>query len=433
MQHVVFSPGMFGFGQLASFNYFTHLEHALARRFADAGIEVATHVVDVLPTASVRRRAAALAELVAVAATGDDAIHLVGHSTGGLDARLVASPAARLGIPAERLAWLPRLRSITTMNTPHRGTPLARFFTTASGQRALYALSAFTMVGLSIGARPLALASSLLGIVGKSHRALGVRVAVLDRSMDSLLRVVDDARSPTVKAYLAAIKDDQGSMLQLSPEAMDLFVAGFGDRPGVRYQSTVSMAPRPSPRSWMQTLGHPWRSASLALFAALHGITAFEDDTYPCAELRAGHPFAGEAAEARLLAALGRSPDLNDNDGVVPIRSQLWGNLVWAGLGDHLDVLGHYLDREGTRPAAAGRRAPAPPVNAAAHAPKVASADSGPGGDRGSIASVTSEPRPDVGQADPVPHRDWLTSGSEFTRARFDGLVDAIAAGMLGA
>jgi oxygen-independent coproporphyrinogen-3 oxidase len=35
-QHVYFSPGMFGFGRLGSYNYFAHVERELATRFGDA-------------------------------------------------------------------------------------------------------------------------------------------------------------------------------------------------------------------------------------------------------------------------------------------------------------------------------------------------------------------------------------------------------------
>jgi hypothetical protein len=68
------------------------------------------------------------------------------------------------------------------------------------------------------------------------------------------------------------------------------------------------------------------------------------------------------------------------------IRSQLWGTLVWAGLGDHLDVLGHHRD------------------------------DRDP-------STVPPERR----------HRDWLTSGSDFSHAAFAELMDAIVTGMLNA
>jgi hypothetical protein len=85
--------------------------------------------------------------------------------------------------------------------------------------------------------------------------------------------------------------------------------------------------------------------------------------------------------EALLARALGRTPALGDNDGIVPLRSQLWGRVVWAGVADHLDVLGHYTGTPGADPA----------------------------------------------------HRDWLVSGSGFSDRQFAALCDAIASGMLAA
>jgi len=367
---------MFGFTRLASYDYFSHVIRELTARFDAAGLEIETHVSDVLPTASVRRRAGRLGEQIARSSSGNGSIHLLGHSTGGLDARLVASPAAQL--PSAE-PWLPRLRSVTTMNTPHYGTPLASFFATAKGQKILYALSAFTVMGLSLGARPLAVASVLVGIIGRSDRALGLTLPMLDRSVESLIGLVDDVRSADVRTYLRGIKEDQGAMLQLSPEAMDLMAAGFEDRPGVRYQSTASMSPAPSLGQWLRMIGHPWQAVSLALFTALHEITANIDSHYPCSE---------EAHEAEVAAvltsALGEPPAVGGNDGCVPIRSQVWGELVWAGLGDHLDVLGHYRDE-------------------------------------------TPEDRVELR------HHDWLTSGSRFNDASFAALMDRVAAGMIGA
>ncbi len=379
---------MFGFTQLASYDYFGHVSRALDARFRGAGQELVQHVSGVLPTASVRRRAAKLADLVSETCSEDGAIHLLGHSTGGLDARLVASPGETF-LREDSEKWLPRLRSVTTMNTPHFGTPLASFFATTRGQQALYALSAFTVVGLSIGARPLAIASLLVNVVGRGDRAFGITLPLLDRSVDSVVRLLDDARSPDVRAYLKAIKDDQGAMLQLSPEAMDLMVAGFDDRPGVVYQSTASMSPSPGARKWLATIGHPWSALSLSLFTALHAVTSDYDRRYPCSptdlersETETATPPLDATTDRVLRAALGKTPDLHANDGCVPIHSQIWGKLVWAGLGDHLDVLGHYHD-------------------------------------------ATPEERADFR------HHDWLTSGSQFDDARFESLMDAVAKGML--
>lgn len=383
-QHVYLSPGMFGFGVLGSYDYFAHVERELVARFAAAGHQLVVHAITDLPTASIRRRAARLAETVARTSAGEP-VHLLGHSTGGLDARLVASPATRALAPTT-LGWLPRLRSVTTMNTPHFGTPLARFFVTAQGQRLLAALSVLTVAGLSLGAQPLAAASVVLGLLRGSDRLLPFKVRMLERSIESVVGLIDHAIAPEVRTFLAAIEDDQGSMLQLSPESMDLVAAGLEDRPGVAYLSTASMAPSPKPRHWLETLGHPWRAVSLSLFFGLHRITAGHDRRYPCAAMRADVPWSGDRNEAVLARAFSTSPALAANDGVAPIRSQVWGTLIWAGLGDHLDVLGHYRD------------------------------DRDP-------STVPPAQR----------HVDWLTSGSGFGRVEHGGLMDAIATGMLNA
>ncbi|HEY5927670.1 MAG TPA: hypothetical protein VIV11_38560 [Kofleriaceae bacterium] len=383
--HVYLSPGMFGFGRLGSYNYFAHVERELGIRFAAAGQEIALHVIEDLPTASIRRRATRLAETIAQTAGDGGAVHLLGHSTGGIDARIVASPGTRSIVDAS-LAWLPRLRSVTTMNTPHYGSPLASYFATSNGQRVLAALSALTVAGLTLGATPLAATSVLLGFLRTSDRVLPFKLLMLDRSIKSMVGLVDDARCPEVREFLTAIYDDQGAMLQLSPESMDLMAASVADRPGVAYRCTVSMAPMPKPRRWIETVGHPWRALSLSLFYALHRVTADPGDRYPCAAMRDSLPSAGDASEATLSQALAESPSIEANDGVVPIRSQLWGTLAWAGHGDHLDVLGHYHD------------------------------DREP-------ETVSPELR----------HVDWLNSGSRFGARDFGALMDAIAIGMLEA
>lgn len=377
---------MFGFGRLGSYNYFVHVERELGERFAAAGHALTCHVIQDLPTASIRRRATRLAETVATTAASRGSIHLLGHSTGGLDGRLVASPATR-SIAEASLEWLPRLRSVTTMNTPHFGTPLASFFTTSSGQRVLKALSALTVAGLAIGARPLAASSVLLGFLGASDTRMPFKLGILDRSVESVVGLIDDAISPEVREFLTAIEDDNGSMVQLCPESMDLVIASFADRPGVAYRCTASMSPSPTPRRWLATLGHPWRTLSMSLFYALHKVTADLDERYPCADMRDALPWAGDTTEAMLATAFASPPPADANDGVVPFRSQLWGTLAWAGLGDHLDVLGHFHDEQD--------------------------------------AGDTMAPE--------LRHVDWLSSGSKFKRGDFARLMDAVATGMLDA
>jgi triacylglycerol lipase len=223
----------------------------------------------------------------------------------------------------------------------------------------------------------------LLGFVRNTDRALPFKSALLDRSLASVISLVDDARSPEIRKFVAAIEDDQGSMLQLSPEAMDLVVASFADRSGVAYQSTISSAPPPRARRFLSQVTQPWRNVSLSLFYALHKLTAGGNPRYPCAATQGDVAYTDPATESLLVRTFGHAPGLADNDGIVPLRSQLWGRVVWAGVADHLDVLGHYAG--GTNTASA------------------------------------------------ITHRDWLVSGSEFSDRSFAQLCDAIAGGMLAA
>ena len=90
-------------------------------------------------------------------------------------------------MPERSLAWRSRLASITTINAPHFGTPLASFFTTASGQRVLRTLSALTVIALTVGSPPLATVSALVAVFGNLDRTLGLELKVLDRATDAIL------------------------------------------------------------------------------------------------------------------------------------------------------------------------------------------------------------------------------------------------------
>jgi triacylglycerol lipase len=71
------------------------------------------------PTSAVSVRAAELAAYVRTE-VGTRPVHLVGHSMGGLDARYAV---ARLGLDRQVL-------SVTTIGTPHRGSPVADWVST---------------------------------------------------------------------------------------------------------------------------------------------------------------------------------------------------------------------------------------------------------------------------------------------------------------
>ncbi len=368
---IYLSPGLFGFNQIGAYDYFQHLERELARRFDDAAFEARLHLVHGAPTASMRRRAGTFVAEMVRTAHPDDRIHLVGHSTGGLDARLVASRTSTLG--DERLLRLrTQVRSVITMNTPHYGTPLASFFATVSGQRMLYVLSALTVTALTFGAPPLALTSSLVAAIGRIDRLFGLELKMLDRITDGIVRALDEATSRDLRAYLAGMRDDQGGIIQLSPESMDLFSMSVEDNTDIEYLSTASYAPAPGVRHWARSLASPWTAPSATIFTTLYQLTARPDRMYPCEP-------AAKDWDRVLIHALGQVPPPGANDGIVPFRSQLWGKLIWAGQGDHLDVVGHFA---GT-------------------------ADDG--------------------------HVDWMSSGAKFDQQRFSALVDAVARGILAA
>lgn len=367
--HIYLSPGMFGFARLASFDYFEHIVVALEERFRTRGRALHIHVCDVHPTASVCRRAAKLTRMIATTAGNDTSpIHIIGHSTGGLDARLTASPTARLpGVTANEQTWLPRLASVTTVNTPHYGTPLAAFFATVSGQRLLYAISALTVTALKLGAPPLAATSALVAAFGRLSIG-NIELDIVNRSVDAVAKVLDEASSRELRLWLDLLREDQGAIVQLMPEAMDMFQAGVEDRPGVRYQSVATYAPQNDVKDWFSALRSPWAAMSAGIFTALYNLTARIDQRYPCAA-------ADGVAQAKLKAMLGEVIAPGANDGVVPLTSQIWGDLIWVGKADHLDIVGHFP---------------------------------GSGG-----------------------HTDWLASGARFQRVRFDVVMDRIVSGMM--
>lgn len=371
---VYLSPGMFGFSTLGQYDYFCHVEAGIRRRFQAAGRGVQIHLVNVHPTSSIRRRAGKLVALVDETYDGSGSIHFVGHSTGGLDARLVASPTMNISGALQPPKWAHALRSVTTMNTPHYGTPLASFFATLSGQRLLYALSALTVAVLKLGKPPLALTSSLVAAFAGIERAVGLQLRLIDKLTDQIIRVLDSASAEETSEFLRLIREDQGAVIQLSPESMDLFQAGVEDNDRVYYQCVASYAPIPDVIHWARSVVRPWSSMSLPIFAMLHRLTSLEHDRYPCAP-------PGAMAEDRLRKFLHNDPPPLANDGVVPLRSQVWGDIAWAGLGDHLDVVGHFPGPE--------------------HEGRI--------------------------------HVDWLSSGSGFNSDRFEQMLDSIVDGMMRA
>lgn len=366
VHHVYLIPGMFGFANLAGYDYFIHVRQALERRFADAGVAVSVEVVAPPPTASVRHRARMLSRAVHRSFRGRGPIHLVGHSTGGIDVRLVLSPTLNLGVTAEQLAWRRHVQSAVSINAPHYGTPLATYFTSVAGARLLYALSLLTVVSLSLGEPSLAVFSRLLAGMGRIDRTLRGDMRFIGRATDLMLRFVDQDGRTAIHSYLNKIRLDQGALIQTTPESMDLFNAATEDRGAVRYGSIISGAPAAGPGHLTERVRSPYHVFSAALFSTIQRVTAQRHQRYGYAELK-------PEIREQVSRALGAPVDARTTDGVVPTLSMVWDRLLWCGPADHLDILGHFHD-----------------------------------------------------EFRPRKHFDWLTSGAAFGRAQFWRMMETL-------
>jgi triacylglycerol lipase len=110
---IVLVPGLFGFDRLELAGWaLAHYFHGIPEALREGGNRVV--VASVHPTAGVAERAAALKTFLDRELPGE-AVHIFGHSMGGLDARYLIS----------RLGMAPRVLTLTTLGTPHRGSPFA--------------------------------------------------------------------------------------------------------------------------------------------------------------------------------------------------------------------------------------------------------------------------------------------------------------------
>ena len=156
---VVLVHGLFGFDRIGVLHYF----RGIVQHLESLGCH--THAVRLPAAASVPERAQRLVDRIT--ALGHDRVDLIAHSLGGLDARYALS---KLGLAT-------RVRSLVTIGTPHRGTPLATW-----GE------------------------AGPLGALRKAGKAIGINLHALD---------------------------------WLTPAALEKFNAEVPDAPGVRYACVV--------------------------------------------------------------------------------------------------------------------------------------------------------------------------------------------------
>jgi triacylglycerol lipase len=371
--HVFLIPGFFGFDSLGDVAYFAHAKDALDEWCRRAGIDALVHTVPSLPTASLLQRTSGLLAKIAETtadAGGDSEVHLVGHSSGGLDARLLVTPDVVLPGPVAAEPIAARVRSVITLATPHHGTPVAAFFSSLLGGQLLRVFSLTTSYVLRTGRLPadvlVRLAAFFVRVAAGGTSLVGESPA-LDRLHQRILADFGPERRLALQSFADLIARDQDLLPQINPAAIDVFNASTQDRPTVRYGCVVTQARGPGLRSFVSAGLSPYAHASHAL--------------YVCVSQLAGQvpadrtPEHSPAQRAALHRFFGADPGRRANDGIVPTLSQVWGEVLRGVWADHLDVIGHF--------------------NHPTHVP---------------------------------PHFDWLTSGSGYTRRDFLATWSAVAA-----
>lgn len=331
--HVFLIPGFFGFADLGDVRYFAHVERSLRKALRARGVEPRLHMARVPPTGSLTRRAAALAEEIAAADPAIEDVHLIGHSTGGLDARLLCAPGVELptDVPVGPIAA--RVRSVVAVATPHRGTPMAAWFTNRLGQPLLRLVSAATLRVIQLGGVPRRPLVRLLRALRPTGGLAGLDGGLLDSIYSDILRDFSPESREQLSRFFAEVTADTALMAQLGTQAMDLFNAKATAREGVRYGSVVTRARPPSLRGMVKAGLRPGMQGTYALYQLLYRISG----AWTPADVH------DDLMQRRTLeAAYGDLPDPTANDAIVPTRSQVYGKVVRAVWADHLDVIGHF-------------------------------------------------------------------------------------------
>jgi pimeloyl-ACP methyl ester carboxylesterase len=347
-------PGFFGFERFGTFFYFAdrvsaalrgHLEAALGRPVPV--IPLATGPADSLA----HRQEEFLSAMRQLAARfeGLERLHLLGHSTGGLDAELLLCRSRLNGSPWE--GWQRTLReqiaSVATLAAPHYGstiamTPISRF---------LGSVDVLPYLKHPIASLPEA----------RRHPWLDVRFfyAAFPAAMPLARAVFEHAGADaqllgaagSIKHFLKEFLYQSELMADLVPAKMEALRCGNPREIDVPVTCLVTCPvanPTPSPDR---------EARPDALYVYLHDLTSSARVDAVSPEVRANLQRLN-APGAPVIASPSERPrpthvyDERDNDAVVDSARQLLpdaelGAIVYA---DHADVIGHYDRRDPLHP-----------------------------------------------------------------------------------
>jgi hypothetical protein len=269
-------PGFLGFQRLHTLSYFADVQALLEQPFVEAGREVVVKAIRTLPTSSLGARAARLAEVVHGLPAGAE-IHLVGHSTGGLDCRLFLAPGAALPTEVDVGAAAARVRSVVTVATPHHGAPLASLFTGVHGHR-LMSLASTAITRVMQRSRQSMTAVVELGkVIWLLDRLAGVEPTVREPLREELRAELERLGDESIEHLLDDIGDDTSLLEHLTPTSLALLNTTMQNRPGVRYGSVVAMAPRPRLLRLAKLRLDPLARLTYAIYIASHRLAGLAE------------------------------------------------------------------------------------------------------------------------------------------------------------
>jgi hypothetical protein len=330
---VLLIPGFFGFGTFGAhrptpIRYFDHVTAALEAERPD--LRGYIHPTEPAPTGSLAARVEHLSDAVAgIFAHGIGPehrpiarLHMIGHSAGGVCARLLTN----------RHHWTGNLHSdigsVVTVAAPLHGTPLAAQL---AGEFALSlpGLSLLSIVAKAREIMPLPRARARDLLVAEIVR----RRTVPNDARLALLFDLDPVTAGEIARFLDHVVHDHALLHDLEPAPMrelNTRIAG-GDHPGLRH--VVTVAPPPP---LLNTSGGIVGEVFRLIYAILYEATA--DRTFAPARFPTGPWLDGSSP------ALAATPAAND--GVVPSSSQALTATAHAIVeADHLDVVGHFRSR----------------------------------------------------------------------------------------
>ncbi|MGM0597170.1 MAG: esterase/lipase family protein [Myxococcota bacterium] len=334
-------PGFFGFTNLGSLNYFRGVKDLLQDSLKKKDSEFKIVECSTQPTGSITKRAVILLEQVIQSGGMDaDPLHFVGHSTGGLDVRLLLTPYVKLSPYDYEKTIGNKTKTATFISTPHYGTPLANYFTTIQGKHLLQILS--LLATKSGGKHLVFMAAKILSMVAKLDDWTGRRETFLDELSNKLLNKMSLKKNDPLFGFLEEIASDQGAIIQLTPEGMNLFNAAVSMKPEISYNSIITATSAPSITDMIKNLQDTQSAVTGSLFLWLQLLAGREHRHYP-------YPYPDEERMKQINKEHNFIFNKRANDGIVPALSQIYGEKIFAVKSDHLDVVGQFQDAQGNK------------------------------------------------------------------------------------